>query len=293
MYRVLNTSLLLMLFCIPATAGLTVSDQLSAVLGSNNITASVSAQVAGAANDDGTLANLVAVGDVVETVFAFSGTKGTDTDYAALLFRSTGTSETSHVIISSAGLGSQKTVFATQEGFDYSPNTFNFTDAESLIGTGSNNVAYLVTSDTYDFSGKTFSEIETNSSAVNLVATYSLDTGSTLEMESILTGGTGSDDNVVGSVEIRYELKLTQTGILSAEASNFDTVDGTNSAIAVSSLAAGQLFDTTFDSTDPVHSFSGSNSLEFNTLYAVPEPSSLAVLGLVGLAVGLRTRRRR
>ena len=126
-----------------------------------------------------------------------------------------------------------------------------------MIGTGSNNVAYLVTSDTYDFSGKTFSEIgKSNSSAVNLVATYSLDAGSTLELESILTGGTGSDDNVVGSVEIRYELKLTQTGILmSAEASNFDTVDGTNSAIAISSLSAGQLFDTTFDSTDPVHSF--------------------------------------
>ena len=111
-------------FRIPATAGLTVSDQLSAVLGSNNITASVSAQVAGAANDDGTLANLVAVGDVVETVFAFSGTKGTDIDYAALLFRATGTSETSHVIISSAGLGSQKTVFATQEGFDSQPKYF-------------------------------------------------------------------------------------------------------------------------------------------------------------------------
>lgn len=275
------------------SAGLTVSDQLSAIFKTNSINASVSSEVSGAANDDGQYANLVAVGDVVETVFAFSGSNSGDTDFGALLFRATGSNETNHVVIGSGGIGNQKVEFASQEGLESPSNTFSFTDPESLIGTSSNNVAYLVTSDTYDFAGQSFSQIESNKSAVNLVATYALDTGSTLEFNSVFSSGSGTDTAVIGSLEVRYELKLTQTGILSDQTAKFSTVDGTNSAIAISALGAGQLFTTAFNSEASVHSLTGTNSLTFNTLYAVPEPSSLAVFGLVGLAVGYRTRRRR
>jgi hypothetical protein len=280
-----------------ANAGLTVSDQLAAVFQSSTPTVSTRMSWSGAANDDGTFANLLAPGDVVEMVFAFSGTLNGDPDYAALVFRATGSSESFH-FVSGGNLASQKTVFAAQEGFQYSPDTLALSGqngAGASYATGSNNVAYLLTSDTYNFAGKSISQISseiTSNSSVNLVASYQLDTGSTLQMDALIGTYTGTDTAGSGSIEINYTMNLVQTSILTAEASNFSTIDGSLAAIVANPISSK--ITGSFDSTDTTHVISAVNtSLQFATTFAVPEPSSLAMLSLVGLMGAMSKRRRK
>ena len=278
-----------------ASAGLTVSDQLENIFQSNTFLSTTSASVSGAPNDDGTYANLIADGDVVEMVFAFSGTKNGDTDYGALVMRFTGSSEVSgsHVVVPIASIAAQSTTVDPQEGFGYSPSaTFSFTDAETIYQTGQENVAYLVTSDTFNFASQSFAAIESNKAIVNLVASYKLDPASTFTLGSSVTDYSGTNTAGSGTLEVVYDINLIQTDILAAEAANFSPIDGTNSAILAQTAAGGKLVGASFDSTDAVHSLSSPlTSVQFNTALAVPEPNSFLVLAGLGV-FGLGYRRR-
>ena len=285
-------------FCNLATAGLTVDDQLEIIFQSSSFTTDTSATVSGAANDDTTYANLIAPGDVVEMVFAFSGTENGDTDYAALLMRFTGSSEVSgsHVVVPVASIAAQSTNVDPQEGFSYSPDTFNFADpnTDEVFKTGSNNVAYLVTSDTFNFKNQSFSAIESNIADVNVVASYQLNPSSTLTLSSSITDYSGTNTAGTGTLEVIYDIDLIQTDIIASQASNFSTIDGTNSAILAQTAAAGKLIGNSFNTTDSSHSLtSDRTSLQFSTSLAVPEPSSFAVLGVLGIAGGAIRRRRK
>jgi hypothetical protein len=283
-----------------ASAGLTVVDQLEAVFTSNTISASTYGQMSGSTQESNFPSPftaysgkaLIGTGDILEIVSAFSASD--NSAYAALIWRAKIDSADDPFHLSATANQENATVLSSANQFGQLPTSA--LDLTTGVASGSglnisgNHFAYLVTSETYNFANKTFAQIEANKAVVNVIASYGLT--SNLVINSSL-------DKSGGVMEATYSYSLTQLDIVLDAASLFSTVDGTSSVLAASSVGSGgKLVSYNFDVDDTTHTFgpSGSspsvNQLTFASSLAVPEPSSVATLSLLG-CLGIMVGRRR